>query len=291
MHAFDFFRPGSLEEAVEALANYGDESRVIAGGTALMLALRQRLLQPQCLISVEGLEAMRGIDWDLRRGLRIGALTLHNEVAASKLVKAHYPMLAELAKHMANPQVRNRGTLGGNLCYADPATDPPTALLALDARVVLHSVRGSRELPVSEFLVDYYTTAIEPDELLVEVLIPPPGSFAAGGYTRFLKTAAEHRPLATIAVSADRNGRICQAIRIAVGATTPVPMRLSNAEQHLSGQEMNASLIGEAAAIIAVDIDALDDSRGEEWYRRRMTEVIARRTLARVFDIEIEAEK
>jgi len=254
----------------------------------LMLALRQRLLQPQCLISVGDIEAMRGIDWDPGHGLRIGALTLHSEVAGSEAINTHYPLLAHLAKRMANPQVRNQGTLGGNLCYADPATDPPTGLLALDARVVLHSVRGTRELLLSQFLVDYYTTAIEPDELLVEVLIPPPGSYGSSRYTRFLKTAAEHRPLATVAVAASLDEATCSGIRIAVGASTAIPMRLSRAEKYLTGRQISAEAIREAAAFVAEDIDALDDSRGSERYRRRMTGVIARRTLAEVFGIEQE---
>src|SRR5690606_13807417 len=112
MHSFEFFEPATLDEAAQMLAECGDESRVIAGGTALMLALRQRLLQPQCLISVSDIEAMRGIDWDPVTGLRIGALTLHSDVATSEAVRTHYPMLARLASQMANPQVRNQGKIG-----------------------------------------------------------------------------------------------------------------------------------------------------------------------------------
>ena len=287
MRNFDFLKPASLEEASAVLARYGDDCRVIAGGTALMLALRQRLLQPECLVSVSDIEAMRGIDWTPGQGLRIGALTLHSEVAKSEAVRDHYPMLSYLAKRMANPQVRNQGTFGGNLCYADPATDPPTGLLALDASVVLHSVRGRRELPLSQFIVDYYTTAIEPDELLIEILIPPPGH-SASRYRRFLKTPAEHRPLAAIAVTADREEGVCTNIRIAVGASTAIPMRLVRAERFLTGQGISAAAVQEAAAMVAEDIDALDDFRGREWYRRRITEVMAQRTLAEVLEIASE---
>jgi len=289
MHSFEFLEPATLDEAAQMLAEYGDESRVIAGGTALMLALRQRLLQPQCLISISDIEAMRGIDWDPITGLRIGALTLHSDVATSEAVRTHYPMLARLASQMANPQVRNQGTIGGNLCYGDPATDPPTGLLALDASVVLHSVRGIRTLPLSEFLVDYFTTAIEPDELLVEVRIPAPQAGQVSGYRRFLKTPAEHRPLAAVAVVANVEREQCREIRIAVGASTAVPMRLTRAELLLAGKAADQYLIETAAELVASDIEALDDSRGQEWYRRRMTKVIARDVIATVLNVKLNA--
>jgi CO/xanthine dehydrogenase FAD-binding subunit len=184
---------------------------VIAGGTALMLAMRQRMLAPTHLISVAKIERLHGIDFDAAQGLRIGALARHSDVARSPLVRQHASVLASMATRVANPQVRNQGTMGGNLCYGDPSTDPPGCLMALDAQVVLGSARGERVLSMQEFLLDYFVTALEPDELVLEIRVPPLAAGTTGVYTRYLRTAAEHRPLVSVALWPD--ARACIAMR------------------------------------------------------------------------------
>ena len=225
MREFDFLEPTSVEEASRLLADLGEDVRVIAGGTALMLAMRQRMLAPTHLISVARIERLRGIDFDPVRGLRLGALARHSDIARSPLVRQHAPVLASMAARVANPQVRNQGTIGGNLCYADPSTDPPGCLMALGARVVLGSARGERELSIDEFLLDYFVTALEPDELVLEIFVPPLTAGTQGVYTRYLRTAAEHRPLVSVALVARREGTRCHAPRLVVGASTPIPLR------------------------------------------------------------------
>ena len=288
MHDFDFLVPASVAEASRMAADLGEGVRFIAGGTALMLALRQRMLMPSHLLSLARLAPLRGIDHDARQGLRIGALALHAEVAAHPLVRRHAPMLAAMAAQVANPQVRNQGTLGGNLCYADPATDPPTCLLALDARVRLASHRGTRELPLADFIVDYYTTALEPDELVQDILVPPQPDDARGRYARFLRTAAEHRPMVSVAARVRREGAACSEARIVVGAATPVPARPARAEACLAGRVVTADLVAEAADLAAADLDPIDDLRGSADYRRAMVRVQVRRTLAALFDLPTE---
>lgn len=288
MRDFDFHEPASVADASRLVADFGDDCRVIAGGTALMLALRQRLLTPGHLVSVGHLPALRGIAVDAEGWLRIGALSTHAEVAASPAVRAGWPMLADMASRVANPQVRHQGTLGGNLCYADPATDPPGCLLALDAQVVLASTRGARTLAMNAFIVDYYTTALEPDELLTGIRVPPQPADSVGLYTRHLRTAAEHRPLASVALWARRQGMACSEIRIAVGASTPVPVRVARAEGRLAGRTITPDALAEAAAIVAADIDPLDDARGGADYRRHIVGVVARRGLAQLFGLPQE---
>lgn len=283
MHDFDFIEPVSVAEASRAAADLGDDVRFIAGGTALLLALRQRMLAPTTLISLARLAPLRGIEHDPAQGLRIGALTLHAEIAESLLVQRAAPMLAAMAAQVANPQVRNQGTLGGNLCYGDPATDPPTCLLALDARVRLGSSRGTRELPLAEFLVDYFATALEPDELVLDIRVPPLPADATGHYLRHLRTAAEHRPLASVAVLAQRQGDVCTEARIVVGAATPVPRRLPGAEALLAGQRITQDRVAEAAAAAAAEISPIDDLRGRADYRRQVVRVQVERSLAGVF--------
>jgi carbon-monoxide dehydrogenase medium subunit len=288
MRDFDYLEPASIGEASRMLAGLGDDGRAIAGGTALMLGMRQRMLAPTHRVSLARIEALRGIDFDERRGLRIGALSRHIDVANSPIVRAHYPVLESMASRVANPQVRNQGTLGGNLCYADPSTDPPGCLMALDAQVVLGGARGERVLGIEEFLVDYYVTALEPDEMVVEIHVPPPAAGTTGVYTRFLRSAAEHRPLASVALIAQREGALCRGAKLAVGASTPIPTRLRRAEAFLEGRTVTADIAAEAADIVAADIEPVSDARGSAEFRRDMVRVIARRTVAELFGLESE---
>jgi len=285
MRDFEFLEPQSVKDASMMLAEHGEDCRVIAGGTALMLALRQRMVNPTHLISLGQLEAMRGIAYDEQSGLRIGARTLHSEVAASPLIRERCPMLADMASRVANPQVRNQGTIGGNLCYADPATDPPSCLMALGAKVMLASTRGDRELSIEEFLVDYYTTALEPDEIVTEIQVPPV-NITAGRHVRFLRTAAEHRPLINLAITITHDGKLCREARLVVGATTPIPARVTRCEDFLAGKTVTPEIAAEAASIAAADINAISDLRGSEEYRRDMVRVVTRRTICELFGLK-----
>lgn len=285
MRDFEFLQPASVAEASRMLADLGEDCRLMAGGTALMLVMRQRMLTPTHIVSADRLAALRGIEFDPARGLRIGALSRHSDIARSALVRRHYPVLASMAARVANPQVRNQGTLGGNLCYGDPSTDPPGCLMALQAQVVLASARGERVLALDEFLVDYFTTAIEPDEVVVEVRVPPPEADLAGIYTRFKRTAAEHRPLASVSLVARHEGALCRQARIVVGASVPVPRRLARAEDFLAGKTVTHAVAQEAAAIVAADIEPISDLRGSDTYRREMVRVSAQRAIEQLFGL------
>ena len=285
MHDLDFLEPSCVQEASRMAADLGENARFIAGGTALMLALRQRMLGPIHLLSLARLDDLRGISVDAQGQLHIGALSLHAEMAASDTVRRHTPMLAEMAAQVANPQVRNQGTLGGNLCYADPATDPACCLLALQARVVLVSHRGHRELPLREFLVDYFTTAIEADELVREIIVPAWPSGMRGHYARFLRTAAEHRPIVSVAALAQTERGICTQARIVIGAAVAVASHVQEAERLLTGHAPSQERIEQAAAAAAASIAPLDDLRASAEYRRQMVKVQVRRTLARLLDL------
>lgn len=282
---FEWLTPSTVAEACQLAAQHGEEARFMAGGTALMLALRQRLVTPQAVISLAGISELRGLTWDATTGLRIGALTLHDELAQHAAVASHYPMLAHLARHMANPQVRHQGTVGGNLCYGDPSTDPPTGLLVWNAEVEVANAQRSRCLPLHDFLVDYFTTALAPDELLVAVHLPPPSADTRSRYARHMRTAAEHRPLATVATVARVNHGQCDELRLAVGASSVVPRRLAKAEAVLTGRVPTATLVTQAADAAAHELDALDDARGSADFRRTMVRVTVRRELSALFEL------
>ena len=288
MRDFDFLEPTSVAEATRMLADLGDDGRAMAGGTALMLAMRQRMLSPTHIVSLARLEVLRGIDFDPVQGLRIGALSRHCDVARAGPVQQHFPMLADMASRLANPQVRNQGTIGGNLCYADPATDPPGCLMALDARVVLDGTHGERVLPMQEFLVDYYQTALQPDELVREIRIPPPAAGHTGRYSRFLRTAAEHRPLVNVAIALRQDAGRGHGVRLVTGASTPIPTRATRAEQYLEGRLVTPDIAAQAAALVAADITPLSDQRGSADYRRDMVRVTTQRSIAALFGLPQE---
>ena len=286
MRDFDFLEPATVAEACRMLADLGDECRVIAGGTALLLGMRQRMLAPGHLVSLGRLSSLRQIDFDERNGLRIGALASHADIARSALVQARYPMLASMATRVANPQVRNQGTIGGNLCYADPSTDPPACLMVLQAQVVIQGQGGERLLAMDEFLVDYFTTALGSDEVVTAIRLPVAPAQATGLYARMLRTAAEHRPLVSVALQASRQGDVCREARLAVGAATPIPVRVERAEAFLAGKAVTQQVAVEAADMVADDVETLSDLRGSAGYRRDMVRVVARRTIAELFGLQ-----
>ncbi len=285
MRDFEYLVPQSIAEASSLLAEHGESCRLIAGGTALLLALRQRIVAPSHLISLAAIGRLRGITYDEQTGLRIGAMTLHAEVARSPLVQKHYPMLADMAGRLANPQVRNQGTIGGNLCYADPATDPPSCLMALDATLVLSSRSGERAVAISDFLIDYYTTALAPDEILSEIRVPCPG-FDVGYHARFHRTAAEHRPLVNLAMTIKRDQDVIRDARLVVGASTTVPARVKKAEAFLLGKVVNAPIALQTADIVAEGIEPISDIRGSDSFRRDMVRVVAHRTIERLCGLD-----
>ena len=290
MREFDYLEPNSIAEASEMLTTHAENCRMMAGGTALMLALRQRMTSPTHVVSLRNIRELRGITYDDEFGLRIGALTLHAELARSPLAREHFPMLADMASRLANPQVRNQGTIGGNLCYADPATDPPSCLIALGAEVVLRSAKGSRILKVEDFVLDYFLTALAPDELVSEIRVPP-SSFDVGYHARFLRTAAEHRPLVNLAIAAKKSGDVCNDVRLVAGALTAKPTRLKNAESYLKNKSVTARTAAEAADIGASEVNPISDIRGDGEFRREMLRVVARRTIAKLFGFSEDTKK
>ena len=288
MHDFDFLEPSSLSEVCQLAEQWGDDARLIAGGTALMLALRQRLVSPSRLISVARVPELRGVHVNEQQGLTIGALTTHSEVAQSSLVRERYPMLASMATQVANWQVRNQGTIGGNLCYADPATDPPGCLLALGAEVVLQGVSHQRVLPMAEFLVDYYETAIQAGEVLVAIRLPAPIANSHGSYLRYLKTPADHRPVMNVSVTSTwtstSSGDVVGDVNLVIGAATPFPVRLGAGEALVS-QKPSLALVQSLAQAASQEMDALSDARATSDYRRDLARVLVARALTQHFNL------
>ena len=173
MIKFDYQEPANLQETFALLEQHGDDARVIAGGTALIIWMRQRLLMPKLVVSLGRIPNFGTITFNEHDGLSIGAGARHRDIELSPVVKQHYPLLHETFRKVAQPRIRNMGTIGGNLAGGDPLTDPGASLIALDAEVTLASSKGQRRIPLEDFFVDYYQTALNPGEILTEIRVPP----------------------------------------------------------------------------------------------------------------------
>jgi carbon-monoxide dehydrogenase medium subunit len=281
MRDFYFYTPETLEEALELLDEHQDDGRPMAGGTALVVMMKQSLLDADHLISlarVPGLSDIRLED----DGLHIGALTHHREVEMSPLVKQHVPLLAEVYHHVATVRIRNVATVGGGIAHADPAQDPPPGLIALGASVKLQSKDGERIVPITDMFVDYYETVIEPGELLTEVIVPVTAADARTAYIKFLpRTADDYATVAVAAYAQLQDGKISNR-RVALGAAGPTPIHATAVEEALEGQAATAEAIRQAAQAVADEVDPMDDFRGSSDYKRDMAMVFTRRALERV---------
>ncbi len=282
MNGFDYVEPASLDEALEAVARDGDDAIVMAGGTAVVLLLKQDLIRPARVLALRRLDALRGIASD--GTLRIGALETHAAIARSRSVHELAPALAATFASVATVRIREQATVGGNLAHADPAQDPPVTLLALDAVIVVaSSARGERRIPIAELFVDLFETSLEPDELVLRVEIPPLPDGARATYKKFLPRSADD--YATVSVAAvlarDASGR-CTHARIALGAAGPVPLRARDAERSLEGHVVDDSAIHQAGALAAAETDPIEDLRGGADYKRAMAAVWTERALREV---------
>jgi len=276
--AFEYEAPESLEEALELLDRHGLEGKVLAGGQSLVPLLNFRLARPETLIDINGVEELSY----LRREegtLRIGALTRHAALEHSSLAAAHWPLLIEAVRWVAHPQIRNRGTVGGSCAHADPAAELPVALTALDARFRVRSRRGERELSPGEMFAGQLEAGIEPDELLVEIVVPP---LAEGAGCSFEEFARRHGDFALGGVAAvvelDGEG-LCRRAAVSLLGAGPTPLRASEAESSLAGHPVDADSAAAAAGLAVRDAAPTGDMHGSAEYRRNLIEALTRRAL------------
>jgi carbon-monoxide dehydrogenase medium subunit len=277
MVKFDYIEPESIEDACGFLERHGEDARLIAGGTALVIWMRMKLLNPRVVVSLAKIPAFDSIRFDPKSGLTIGAGARHRDVELHPAVREHYPLLYETFRKVAQPRIRNMATIGGNLCQGDPLTDPGASLLALDAEVVLVSSKGKRTVPLTEFFVDYYQTAIAPGEVLTEIRVPPPVAGLGWSHIKFLPRSQEDFATVGVALTLRRNGGRCDDIRLALNSVAPTILRARHAEEILRKQNISDKLISEMAEVAASETDPIDDNRGSAEYKREMVKVLVRR--------------
>jgi carbon-monoxide dehydrogenase medium subunit len=276
--AFSYVSPASTEEVFALLAQYGDEAKVLAGGQSLIPMMRFRLAQPKYLIDIGKLP---GLDQIIERDdhLAIGALVREVALERATVVRTRYPILMETTAVIADPLVRNLATVGGNLAHADPANDHPATMLAVRAAIVATGADGTRVIPIDEFFLDPFTTALRPGELLAEIRIPAPRPRTGGAYHKFERKVGDYAVAATAAqVTLSAQGTVEQA---GIGLTNVnyVPLRAANAEAALLGRVPDEATIREAATLAAEACDPTDDLRGSADYKRAMVRTMTARAL------------
>ena len=284
MNDFDYRSPRSLDEALAILGEYGEDARVVAGGTALVTMMRQRLVQPRCLVSLRDVQGLGRIE--ANGGLRLGALVTHRDAEVSPLVRERIPVLAETFRRVATVRIRHMATIGGALAHGDPNQDPPVTLLALGATVNIRSARAAREVPLTEFSRDYYETALEPGELVTAVTVPAPPAGSGAAFLKFLpRTADDYATVAAAAiVTLERDGVRCREARIALGSVGVTALRATSAEALLGGQPLGESLLQAAGEAAKTAVDPLTDHRGSAAYKREMTAVMVGRVLGQAWE-------
>jgi carbon-monoxide dehydrogenase medium subunit len=276
MIRFDYQEPTTLKKALALLEKHGDDARAIAGGTSLVIMMRQRLLTPKVVISLARIPKFDRITYNNKDGLRIGAGARHRDIELSPVVKRHYPLLHETFRKVAQPRIRNMGTIGGNLAAGDPLTDPGASLIALDAEVVLTSSQGRRVLRLDEFFVDYYQTALNTGELLTEIHVPPPQR-PGWSHIKFTPRSVEDFATVGVAITLSAKNGVCEDVRLGLNSVASTIVHAKRAEHILRGKAITEALLDEMGEIAATEVDPMDDNRGSAEYKREMVKVLVRR--------------
>ena len=275
--SFDYHAPSTVAEAVGLLAQLGDDAKILAGGHSLLPMMKLRFAEPGALIDLNRIDALRGVSEEGGM-VRIGAMTTENQLIASELLRAKVPLLPEAARQIADPQVRNRGTIGGDIAHGDPANDHPAIAMALDATFVLTGPNGERQVPATEFFLGTYFTAIEADEILTAILIQPFAPKTGYAYTK-LKRKTGDWATAAAAVVMTMEGDCISSVRIGLTNVAPTALRANDAEQYLAGKTLDAATLDEVARLVRGVAEPAADLRGDEEYKTAMAGEMTKRAL------------
>jgi carbon-monoxide dehydrogenase medium subunit len=276
--AFDYHSPATLDEALALLAQHGDKAKILAGGQSLLPMLKLRLGQAGVLIDIG---RVPGLEYIKEEGgtLKIGAATRESALERSELIRSKYPILADTAAVIADPLVRNRATVGGNLAHSDPANDHPATMLALGATVVARGPKGERTIPIDKFFTGIFSTALAPNEILAEIRIPVPPPKSGGAYLKLERKVGDFATAAAAVQLTLGAGGEVTALGIGLTAMGEVPVKAAEAEAYLRGKKANGTAIAEAAKRAAAATDPTADRRGAVEYKREMARVLTERAL------------
>lgn len=277
IRSFDLLQPRSLAEASELLVKHGDEARPIAGGTTLIILMKQRAVYYRCLIDLQSIPGLDQISVE-SDGIRIGALVTHRTVERSPAIRDSIALVADAFGTIGNVRVRQTASVGGNLAHADYRLDPPPALLVLGAAVTVFGPNGPRTIPLKEFFRGMYETALEPGEILVDVKIPFMPEKSQAVYLKYSALSANDWPCLGVAALLSKDNGRCGALRLALGGVAATPLIIDGLE-FAQGQSLTESLMEEILRVVNEQISPFSDLRGSEWYKRQMARVFVNRAI------------
>jgi aerobic carbon-monoxide dehydrogenase medium subunit len=279
--SFKIIKPNSLPDALSSLSEYADNGKAMAGGTAVVLMLQQRLIAPEALIFLDGIPNFSYIK-EKDKHIHIGPSTTLREIELSSLIQEKLPALAKACGEVGNVRIRNQATIGGNIAEADYASDPPTVLIALNAKVKVNTEEETRFVPIEEFYLGFYTTILESNELITELVIPMGNHNTKMNYLKFKTRSSEDRPCVGISSVADIEEGVCTNLRVVVGAACENPIHLPQFEMLAEGKLLSAEIIEKISNGYADTIDTIDDLRGTAWYRTQMIRTHIKRSLEEI---------
>ena len=276
--SFQYESPGTIQEAIELLQKYGDDAKILSGGHSLIPMMKLRFASPEYIIDINKIP---GLSYIKEEGgmLKIGALTRESEIEHSDILKKHFPIFGDVTKLIADPQVRNMGTIGGNLAHGDAANDHPAVMLALNATIIAQGPDGERAIPIDEFFFGFYQTALQPEEILTEIQIPISQHGSGSAYHKLERKVGDYATAGVaVHLTLDKN-HVCTSIGIGLTNVNPTPLRASRSEQALFGKELTESAIAQAAQFASEDCSPSSDLRGSEEYKRAMVAVLVKRMI------------
>lgn len=275
---FNYEAPSTLDEALALLDKYGEEAKILAGGHSLIPMMKLRFAQPETLIDINNIPGLAYIRED-GGYLNIGAMTREADLEHSDIIRASYPIFTDASKLIADPQVRNMGTVGGNIAHGDAANDHPAVMLALRAEVVITGPEGQRTVPIDEFFYGFYMTAVQQGEILTEIRIPIPPKGTGNAYHKLERKVGDYATAGVaVQLTLDGNG-VCTAAGIALTNVNPTPLRAERSEAALVGNQLTDDVIAQAAQFASEDCNPSDDLRGSEEYKRHVVGVLVKRMI------------
>lgn len=281
--AFEYLRPKTVPEALALLQQHGDDAKILSGGQSLIPMMKLRLARPGYLVDIN---AITGLSYIKEEGgfLKIGGLTREAELEASSLVESKYPLLMDTATVIADPQVRNMATVGGNLAHGDPANDHPATMIALGAQIVATGAKGERVIPIEEFFVTLFTTALQHGEILTEIRVPVPAAKSGGAYFKVERKVGDFATAAAaVQLTLDGGGAV-QKVGIGLTNVGPTPIKARKAEDFLKGKKPDAATIAQAGQLASEEAQPSSDLRGPAEYKKGLVKELTKRALSRAVE-------
>jgi len=290
---FEYLEPRTVGEACRLLGKHNGDAKVFAGGAHLTILMKQGLYQPKVLVNIKKIPSLKGIHFDAKKGLTIGALVTHRDIETSSIVREKLPELSEAEREVANIRVRNMGTVGGNLASGEPLTDLAQIFIALDGKVKVAKPKGSRTIPIEELFVDFYETILAQDEILTHVALPPLPPRSGIEYIRFSSSSVVDKPSVGVAVrlTLEKSGDACETARIVLGCVGPTPVRAKKSESMLVGKTIFPDLLDEIGATAAQECNPIADLRGSEHYKRAIVRTLVKRAAIKAYEKALKSGK